>query len=119
MLQHHVIAEMPLAEVSAVVVITNQLGNSGRVCRQRYVVAMQPHGVRIQASHDACTARSANRLRYVSVLKHEPVIGDPVEVRRLDPIVPVARQRVLTLLIGQDEEDVRPACSVGHVARSM
>ena len=32
-LQHHVVAKMPLAEVSAVVVIANQLGDSGRVCR--------------------------------------------------------------------------------------
>ena len=80
---------------------------------------MQPYSVRVQTSHDACAARSANRLRYVSILEHKPVIGDRVEVRRLDPIVPVAGHGVLTLLVGQDEEDVRTACSVGHVARSV
>jgi hypothetical protein len=34
------------------------------------------------------------------------VLGQLVQVRCLDPIVSISRERVIPLLIGQDEQDV-------------
>ena len=116
MLAHHVVAEVPLAEVSAVVIIANQPCDGTRICRQRYVVAMQPNGVRVQPRHDAGAARCADGLRYVCVLEDVTVIGNRVEVRSLNPVVSITCHGVLPLLVGQDEEDVRTACRVGHGA---
>ena len=52
MLLDHVVAEVPLAEIGAVVVLADTFGDGRAVGRQRDVVAMETDGVRIQTSHN-------------------------------------------------------------------
>ena len=48
----------------------------------------------------------------ITVLEDEALIGQSVQVRCLDPVVPVRRHSVGTLLIGKDVEQV---VRLGHV----
>lgn len=102
----HVVAEMPFAEVGGVVVFADAFGDCRAVRRKRDVVSVQAYGVGIEAGHYGGATRCANRLRNVRVFKHERLIGDGVEIGGLDPVVPIARHRILALLVCKYEEDI-------------
>ena len=63
--------------------------------------------MRKQSGHDAGAGRGANRLRYIRVFEDEALVRQRVKVWHLDPIVAVAGHRVATLLVAEDENDVR------------
>ena len=67
----------------------------------------------IQTRHNRRPARSAHRLGDVRVLENERPISDAVQIRRFDPIVAVASERILALLVGEDDENVWPIGGVG------
>ena len=120
MLLDHVVAEVPLAEISAVVVLADPLRNRRTISRQWDVVPMQSNRVRVQPRHYRRPARSTHRLCHIRVLKHKRPISYAIQIRRIDPIVAITSKRILPLLISQYEEDVRASrCGLAACHRAI
>jgi hypothetical protein len=63
--------------------------------------------VRILARQQRGTAGGANRIRDKCIRKTDSIFGDSVDVRRLIHSRAVAGDRMLRVVIGKDEDDVR------------
>ncbi len=62
----------------------------------------------VLAREDARAIRHADRRGNEAVLKDHALLGQPIDVGRTDDIVAHAAQRVPPLVIGQQEDDIRP-----------
>lgn len=78
MLLDHVVAEVPLAEVSRVVVFADALGDGGAIGGEGDVVAVEAYGVGVKAGHDGGAAGGADGLCDVGVIEDEGLVGDGV-----------------------------------------
>ena len=101
------VPQMPLPIVRCVVAVGNHVRHRLDARRQRDVVHLHAACVRPQAGQERRTRRGANGRGYIGVFEYETLIGEGVQIRGLNQRVAVARQGVETLLVGQDEQDIR------------
>ena len=70
---------------------------------------------RIVSRHHRRAAWRTDRIEHVELLEVCPLACEPVEVRRLEPRMPVAREVAPAPVIGEDENNIRP--EIGCVQR--
>ena len=107
-LPYHIIAQMPLAVVAAVILVRQHLSDNRNVPRHNQLVHRHPRRMRIHPRHYGSPRRRAYRLRHICVLEHKTLIRQRVQIRHIQPIVPIASHRVRPLLIAEYENQVRP-----------
>ena len=62
--------------------------------------------LRIQPRHERRPARVANRILTVRLIKPQPALGQPVDIRRVDQRMPIAAEIGIEVIHG-NEQDVR------------
>jgi len=63
--------------------------------------------MRPKSRHHGRTVRRANRLRDVRVAKDHALPGEPVQMRRVNPPIPIRRHRVGPLLVCPEKQQIR------------
>ena len=104
------VAEMPLAEHRGAVAIRGKdLGHRRDAVPEERPPRADRRGTvvqRIFARHELTACRRAHR-RDVEVGQPDALIVEPVEVRRLEHRIAMARQVAIAVVVGQQDDDVR------------
>ena len=118
-LSNDVVPEVPLAEPAGVVVLRGHLSDALPVRRERHLVDGRPGEVRIESGDDRSPRGSAYRLSDVGSLEDEAAVCQRVQARHIDPVVAVAAQGVVPLLVAENEHYVRTVRHVGSPPLSL
>ena len=109
-LSYHVVAQMPLAVVAAVIFVGQHLRDDRRLTRQDELVDDRSRRVRVQTRHYGGARRSAYRLRHIGVLEYEALVCKRVQVGHVEPVIAVTRHRIGALLVAEYENQVWSFC---------
>ena len=75
--------------------------------RQRHPIGPEAVRVGIARGQQAGARGRADRTLHVAALEEGALGGERIEVRRADRLVPVAAERVVPLLVGAEQQDIR------------
>lgn len=75
---------------------------------ERISIAHETVEVAVLARLDHSPARTADGIRHVAAGEFHPLVGDSVEVRGRHPRRVIGAQCLLAMIIGKDEENIRP-----------
>ena len=95
-------AQMPFAVVGFVVIVRCHFCDGFDCWIEQDVVFGHSGGMWIQSRYQGGARWRAYGLRAIGVFKDQTLVGEGIHVRRLDPVVAIARHGVGALLIGDE-----------------
>ena len=106
-LSHGVVAEVPFAEHGFSIGVGQHFCDGWDFVAQVVAVDHASVIVRVQAGHEGSACGCAYGLGDVGVFKDKAALCEGVLMRRLYPVVAVTPQGVCSLLVADEEQDVR------------